>query len=156
MEEHFQGFFKACAADASAKKRPKKRERFDQAEARASAKRSRGAAGEVSAASASSSCSSVSGDAAARAVAGRLLQEQKQDLRRQAGVAGRDLVGKVRYEPPASPREVCSERQMRKWMRENSLTEADALRHRPHTFPGEVMVLPQVYAPRNPNSNASS
>ena len=155
MEEHFKGFFKACAADASAKKRPCKREQHEKAEARASAKRSRKAAGEESAARASSTCSSVSGDAA-RAVAGQLLQEQKNAMRRQAGVAGRDLVGKVRYEPPAPPREVCSERQMRKWMRENSLTEADALRFRPHTFQEEAMALPSVYAPQNSNSNASS
>ena len=76
MENHFKGFFKACATEASARKRPGKRERHEKVEARASAKRFRRAAGEVSSAHASSTCSSVSGDAA-HADAGRLLQEQK-------------------------------------------------------------------------------
>jgi len=154
MEAHFQGFFAACAKDASAKKRPGKREQHDRAEA-ASVKRSRRAAGGASSAHAASTDSSAPCEAA-RADARQLLQEQKTDLRRRAAVAGPDLLGATRWEPPAPALEVWSEKRLNRWMRANNLTEADALRHRPHTFQQEVMDLPTVYAPHNPNSNASS
>ena len=155
MEAHFQGFFAACAGDASAKKGPGKRKQHDRAEA-ASVKRFRRASGEVSPARAASTTDSSAPCDAARADAGRLLQEQKKVLRRHKTVAGRDLVGAVRFEPPAAPLEVWSEKRLRKWMRANNLTEADALRLRPHIFQQEVMDMPMVYAPHNPNSNASS
>ena len=147
MEPHFEGFFAACAEDASAKKGPGKRELHDRAEA-ASVKHSRRAAGGASPAHAASTDSSAP---AARAYARGLLQENKKDSRRKAAVAGPDLVGAVRYEPPAPALEVCSDKCLREWMRANDFTDADALRYRSHTFQQEVMDMPRVYAPQNPN-----